>query len=47
MMTSTYFLIFTSLFLGSFFVAAFVWYVKSNQYKDIEAPKYQMLRDDD
>jgi cbb3-type cytochrome oxidase maturation protein len=46
-MISIYFLIFFSLFLGIIFALAFVWSVKSGQFKDIEEPKYQMLRDDD
>lgn len=47
MMTSIYFLIFLSLVLGGLFALAFVWAVKKNQFKDIEEPKYQMLRDED
>jgi cbb3-type cytochrome oxidase maturation protein len=35
------------LFLGIIFALAFVWSVKSGQFKDIEEPKYQMLREDD
>ena len=47
MMISVYFLIFFSLLLGIIFALAFVWSVKSGQFKDVEEPKYQMLRDDD
>ncbi len=47
MMTSIYFLIFLSLVLGAGFALAFVWAVKTDQFKDIEEPKFQMLRDQD
>ena len=47
MMISVYFLIFFTLILGVIFALAFVWATKSGQFKDIEEPKYQMLRDDD
>lgn len=47
MMISVYFLIFFTLVLGVIFALAFVWATKSGQFKDIEEPKYQMLRDDD
>lgn len=47
MMFSIYFLIFLSLVLGALFALVFVWAVKKNQFKDIEEPKYQMLRDED
>ena len=47
MMISVYFLIFFSLFLGGLFALAFIWSVKTDQFKDIEEPKYQMLRDED
>ncbi|MDZ7291561.1 MAG: cbb3-type cytochrome oxidase assembly protein CcoS [candidate division KSB1 bacterium] len=47
MMISVYFLIFLSLVLGAGFAMLFVWAVKNNQFKDIEEPKYQMLREED
>lgn len=47
MMISIYFLIFLSLSLGVIFASAFVWAAKTNQFKDIEEPKYQMLRDEE
>ena len=47
MMISLFFLIFFSLVMGIVFALAFVWSVKSGQFKDIEEPKYQMMRDDD
>ncbi len=47
MMISVYFLIFFTLLLGVIFALAFAWAAKSGQFKDIEEPKYQMLRDDD
>ncbi len=47
MIISVYFLIFFALVVGGIFAAIFVWAVKANQFKDIEAPKYEMLRDDD
>jgi cbb3-type cytochrome oxidase maturation protein len=46
-MISVYFLIFSSLVMGAIFALVFVWAVKANQFKDVEAPKYEMLRDDD
>jgi len=46
MLISVYFLIFFSLILGIVFAMAFVWAVKSGQFKDVEEPKYQMMRDD-
>ncbi len=46
-MVSVYFLIFFSLVMGAIFALFFVWAVKSDQFEDIEAPKYAMLRDDD
>jgi cbb3-type cytochrome oxidase maturation protein len=47
MLISVYFLIFLSVGLGVLFALAFVWSVKHNQFKDIEEPKYQMLRNED
>jgi len=47
MMISVYFLIFFTLIIGVIFALAFVWAVKTDQFKDIEEPKYQMLRNDD
>ncbi len=47
MLISIYFLIFLSLVLGAAFAMLFVWAVKTNQFQDIEEPKYQMLRDED
>lgn len=47
MLISTYFLIFVSLLLGLMFVGSFIWAVRSGQFKDVEEPKYQMMRDDD
>ena len=47
MMISVYFLIFFSLALGLIFALVFVWAVKSKQFDDIEAPKYEMLKPDD
>ena len=47
MMISIYFLMFLSVVLGGLFAYAFVWAAKKNQFKDIEEPKYQMLRDED
>jgi cbb3-type cytochrome oxidase maturation protein len=46
-MISLYFLMFLSVMLGAGFAWLFIWAVKSNQFKDIEEPKYQMMRDDD
>jgi cbb3-type cytochrome oxidase maturation protein len=47
MLISVYFLIFLSVGLGVLFALAFVWAAKHNQFKDIEEPKYQMLRNED
>ena len=47
MMVSLYFLMFISVGVGVLFALAFVWAAKKNQFKDIEEPKYRMMRDDD
>ena len=47
MMWTTYLLIFLAILLGTVFAIGFAWSVKSGQYKDIEEPKYQMLRNED
>lgn len=47
MMISVYFLMFLSILLGVIFAMGFVWAARTNQFKDIEEPKYRMLRDDD
>jgi cbb3-type cytochrome oxidase maturation protein len=47
MLISVYFLIFLALVLGVLFALGFVWAVKKNQFKNIEEPKYQMLRNPD
>jgi cbb3-type cytochrome oxidase maturation protein len=47
MMISVYFLMFLSIVLGVLFALGFVWAAKTNQFKDIEEPKYRMLREDD
>ena len=47
MMISVYFLIFLSVLLGVVFALGFVWAAKTNQFKDIEEPKYKMMRDED
>jgi cbb3-type cytochrome oxidase maturation protein len=47
MMISVYFLIFFSLAMGVVFALLFIWAVRSGQFKDVEAPKYEMLQDDD
>jgi cbb3-type cytochrome oxidase maturation protein len=47
MVISVYFLIFLSIVLGALFALGFVWAAKTNQFKDIEEPKYRMLRDED
>jgi cbb3-type cytochrome oxidase maturation protein len=46
-MISVYFLMFLSILLGVIFALGFVWAARTNQFKDIEEPKYRMLRDDD
>jgi cbb3-type cytochrome oxidase maturation protein len=47
MMVSVYFLIFFSLVMGTVFALVFVWAVKTDQFKDIEAPKYEMFLDEE
>ncbi|HTR98128.1 MAG TPA: cbb3-type cytochrome oxidase assembly protein CcoS [Bacteroidota bacterium] len=47
MVISVYFLIFLSLLLGAVFALGFIWAAKTNQFKDIEEPKYRMLREED
>jgi cbb3-type cytochrome oxidase maturation protein len=47
MLWTTYLLIFLSLAVAVLFVLGFVWSVKTGQFKDVEEPKYQMLRNDD
>jgi len=47
MIISVYFLIFLSVLLGVLFALGFIWAAKTNQFKDIEEPKYRMLRDED
>jgi cbb3-type cytochrome oxidase maturation protein len=47
MLVSLYFLVFLSVGLGVIFALGFVYAAKTNQFKDIEEPKYQMLRDQD
>lgn len=47
MMISVYFLMFLSVLIGVIFALAFAWAAKTNQFKDIEEPKYRMMRDDD
>ena len=47
MMISVYFLMFLAILLGVIFALGFVWAARTNQFKDIEEPKYRMLREDD
>jgi len=47
MIISVYFLIFLSVLLGVVFALGFIWAAKTNQFKDIEEPKYRMLREED
>jgi nitrogen fixation-related uncharacterized protein len=47
MLVSLYFLVFLSVVLGILFALGFVYAAKTNQFKDIEEPKYQMLREPD
>ncbi len=47
MLWTTYFLIFVAIFIAVLFLLGFIWAVKTNQFKDVEEPKYQMLRDED
>ena len=36
-----------ALFLGSLGLIAFLWALKSNQYEDMEGPRWRILSDDD
>lgn len=36
-----------AVFIGLISVVAFFWAVKSGQFKDVEEPKYQMMREED
>ncbi len=47
MLVSLYLLVFLSVALGVVFALGFVYAARSNQFKDIEEPKYQMLREPD
>jgi|WetSurMetagenome_2_1015567.scaffolds.fasta_scaffold58028_4 cbb3-type cytochrome oxidase maturation protein len=47
MIASVYFLVFLSVALGVVFTLGFIYAAKTNQFKDIEEAKYQMMRDDD
>ncbi len=40
-------LLIIAVFIGLISVIAFVWAVKSGQFKDVEEPKYQMMREED
>jgi cbb3-type cytochrome oxidase maturation protein len=47
MLISLYLLVFLSVMLGVIFALGFIYAAKTNQFKDIEEPKYQMLREPD
>lgn len=47
MLVSLYFLVFLSVVLGVIFALGFMYAVKTNQFKDVEEPKFQMMRDAD
>jgi cbb3-type cytochrome oxidase maturation protein len=47
MLWTTIFLIFITLVIAAFFAYFFIWSVKTDQFKNVEEPKYQMLRDED
>ena len=47
MLISLYLLVFLSVALGVVFALGFVYAAKTNQFKDIEEPKYRMLREED
>lgn len=40
-------LLIIALFMGFLSIVAFCWAVKSGQFKDVEEPKYQMMREED
>ena len=35
-----------ALFLGAFFIFAFIWSARKGQYDDLETPRFRMLLDD-
>ncbi len=47
MLASLYLLVFLRVALGVIFALGFIYAAKTNQFKDIEEPKYQMMRDED
>ncbi len=47
MLVSLYLLIFLSVALGVLFALGFIYAAKTDQFKDIEEPKYRMLREPD
>lgn len=47
MLASLYLLVFLSVMLGVIFALGFIYAAKTNQFKDIEEPKYRMLREPD
>jgi len=47
MLISLYLLVFLSVVLGIIFALGFTYAAKTNQFKDIEEPKYRMMRDED
>jgi cbb3-type cytochrome oxidase maturation protein len=47
MLASLYFLVFLAVVLGVIFALGFVYAVRTHQFKDVEEPKYQMLRNED
>lgn len=47
MLWTTLLLLFLAIVVAVVFAGGFIWAVKTNQFKDVEEPKYQMLRNED
>ena len=46
-MTALYVLVLASITVAAFFLAAFIWSVRSDQYEDKQGAAMRMLQDDD
>jgi cbb3-type cytochrome oxidase maturation protein len=46
-MSALYLLVLASILVAGFFLAAFIWSVRSNQYEDKQGAAMRMLQDDE
>lgn len=46
-MTALYVLVLVSIIVAAFFLTAFIWSVRTNQYEDKQGAAMRMLQDDD